>query len=192
LPWREIDRAPQDGQQPQSFPLRKAVKRDPFRSTRWIFIPGAGAQLANFSILQNAALLSNPQHHRTCTENAAEPCLRQRDTKLPATDGIAPAGSDLDGWIKTEGTPEMKTWVLHKASDGAMVSGIWECTVGGHHATCTACEYVVLIAGRITITPDGGTPVTVKAGDAFVVEKDFKGTWKIEENVRKHFDFVVD
>jgi uncharacterized cupin superfamily protein len=50
----------------------------------------------------------------------------------------------------------------------------------------------VLIKGRIVITPDGGTPVTVQAGDAFVVEKDFTGTWKIEEDVRKHFDFVVN
>ena len=113
-------------------------------------------------------------------------------TKLPSTDGIAPATGDLDGWVVTEGTPSMKTWVLHTATDGSMVSGIWECTVGSYHATYTAYEYVVLIAGRIVITPDGGTPVTVKAGDAFVVETDFKGTWKIEENVRKHFDFVVN
>jgi hypothetical protein len=41
------------------------------------------------------------------------------------------------------------------------------------------------------ITPDGGTPVIVQAGDAFVVEADFKGTWKIEEAVRKHFDFKI-
>ncbi|MCA3458498.1 MAG: cupin domain-containing protein [Rhodobacter sp.] len=53
----------------------------------------------------------------------------------------------------------------------------------------SAYEFVHLIEGRIVITPDGGTPVTVVAGDAFVVEKDFKGTWKIEEKVRKHFDF---
>jgi uncharacterized cupin superfamily protein len=33
--------------------------------------------------------------------------------------------------------------------------------------------------------------VTVQAGDAFVVEADFKGTWKIEEAVRKHFDFKL-
>lgn len=116
----------------------------------------------------------------------------QSITRLPPTDGIDPAIGDLDGWVVTEGTPSMQTWVLHTATDGAMVSGIWECTVGSYHATYTAYEYVVLIAGRIVITPDGGTPVTVKAGDAFVVEKDFKGTWKIEENVRKHFDFVVD
>jgi len=33
--------------------------------------------------------------------------------------------------------------------------------------------------------------VTVVAGDAFVVEADFKGTWKIEEAVRKHFDIKL-
>ena len=115
----------------------------------------------------------------------------QSITKLPPTDGIEPATADLDGWVVTEGNPSMKTWVLHTSTDGAMVSGIWECSVGSYHATYTAYEYVVLIKGRIVITPDGGTPVTVQAGDAFVVEKDFKGTWKIEEPVRKHFDFVV-
>ncbi|MFZ1467386.1 MAG: cupin domain-containing protein [Paracoccaceae bacterium] len=116
----------------------------------------------------------------------------QTITKLPAsTDGIEPVVGDLDGWVRTAGNPETKTWVLHTSADGAMISGIWECTVGSYHATYTSYEYVVMIAGRIVITPDGGTPVTVKAGDSFVVEKDFKGTWKIEENVRKHFDFVV-
>ena len=49
-----------------------------------------------------------------------------------------------------------------------------------------------MLEGRIVITPDGGTPVTVKAGDAFVVESNFKGTWKIEEKVRKHFDSEVN
>ena len=111
--------------------------------------------------------------------------------RLPSTEGITPATADLDGWVVTEGSPSMKTWVLHTAADGSMVSGIWECSVGSYHATYTAYEYVVLIDGRITITPDGGTPVTVVAGDAFVVEPTFIGTWKIEENVRKHFDFRV-
>ena len=81
----------------------------------------------------------------------------------------------------------MKTWVLHTSTDGAMVSGIWECTKGSYHATYTAYEYVVLIAGRITITPDGGAPVTLRPGDGFVVEPGFRGTWTIEKPVRKHF-----
>lgn len=113
----------------------------------------------------------------------------QTIVKLGPTTNLAPSTEDLDGWIKTEGTPSMKTWVLHTSADGNMAAGIWECTPGSYHATYTAYEFVVLIEGRIVITPDGGTPVTVKAGDAFVVEANFKGTWKIEEKVRKHFDF---
>ena len=74
--------------------------------------------------------------------------------KLPPTDQN-PSTEDLDGWIKTEGNPQMKTWALHTSAAGDMVSGIWECTVGSYHATYTAYEYVVLIAGRIVITPDG-------------------------------------
>lgn len=109
--------------------------------------------------------------------------------KLGPTTNIDPSTDDLDGWVVTDGNPRMKTWVLHSSAAGDMASGIWECTPGSYHATYTAYEYVVLIEGRITITPDGGTPVTVRAGDAFVVEPTFRGTWRIEEKVRKHFDF---
>jgi uncharacterized cupin superfamily protein len=44
-----------------------------------------------------------------------------------------------------------------------------------------------LIEGKITITPEGGESYTVTAGDSFIIEKGFVGTWKIEENVKKHF-----
>lgn len=57
------------------------------------------------------------------------------------------------------------------------------------HATYSACEFVYLLERRITITPDGGEPAAVNAGDAFVVAADFMGTWKIEEKFRKYFDF---
>lgn len=113
----------------------------------------------------------------------------QTVTKLGATTGVAPDTADMDGWVKIAGNPSMKTWALHTSSDGSMLAGVWECTVGSYHATYSAYEFVYLLEGRITITPDGGKPVTVKAGDAFVIEADFKGTWKIEENVRKYFDF---
>jgi len=113
----------------------------------------------------------------------------QAISRLPDTSTVTPSTADLDGWTVTEGSPRMTTWVLHTAADGTMMSGIWECTPGSYHATYSAYEYVVLISGVITITPDGGVPVTVRAGDAFVVEKEFRGTWTIVEPVRKHFDF---
>ena len=39
----------------------------------------------------------------------------------------------------------------------------------------------------VDITPDGGAPVTLRPGDAFVVEPTFSGTWTVEKPVRKHF-----
>jgi uncharacterized protein len=106
--------------------------------------------------------------------------------KLPAPDA-APLTDILEGWKIVEGAPTMKTWVLHTSADGSMVSGIWEATPGTLHGTYDGFEFVHLLAGKLTITPDGGAPVPLRAGDAFVVEPHFVGTWKIEETVRKHF-----
>jgi len=104
----------------------------------------------------------------------------------------APAGdpitADLDGWRVVEGKPTMQTWVQHTSADGSMLSGTWAATPGSWHATYTEYEFVHIIRGRITITPDGGAPVQVGPGDAFVVEPGFKGVWRIEEAVLKHFD----
>jgi uncharacterized protein len=103
--------------------------------------------------------------------------------------GIA-STEDLDGWIKVSGQPTMRTWVVHESPDGTMMSGVWEATPGTYHATYSAFEFVHLLEGRITITQDEtGESITVGPGDAFVVEKDFKGTWQIHEKVLKHWTF---
>ena len=106
--------------------------------------------------------------------------------RFPAP-GSDPITADLDGWRKVEGNPTMKTWVQHTSADGSVISGTWEATPGTYHATYGAYEFVHLIDGQITITPDGGSSVTIKPGDAFAVEPGFAGTWKIEKPVRKHF-----
>lgn len=106
--------------------------------------------------------------------------------RFPAP-GPEPMLTDLDGWKKVEGNPTMKTWVQHTSADGSVISGTWEATTGTWHASYSFYEFVHLIDGQITITPDGGTPVTLHPGDAFAVEPTFKGTWKIEKPVRKHF-----
>ena len=104
------------------------------------------------------------------------------------TVGKEPITADLDGWKKVKGEPTMKTWILHTNKDASMISGYWEATPGTYHATYASFEFVHLIEGKLTITPDGGEPVKFGAGDSFVVEADFKGEWLIEEKVRKHFD----
>lgn len=99
--------------------------------------------------------------------------------------------SDLPGWVVVEGSPSMKTAVQHTTQDGKVLSGTWQATPGTYHASYTDYEFVHMISGRIIITPDGGESVEVGPGDAFVVEADFKGTWKIIEPVTKHFVVTV-
>ena len=49
-----------------------------------------------------------------------------------------------------------------------------------------------MISGKITIIPDDGTsPTIVKSGDSFIVESNFKGRWRIEEDVTKHFNSML-
>ena len=108
-----------------------------------------------------------------------------------ALKGATPIETDLQGWTKIEGHPTMKTWVEYTSEDGSMISGWWAATSGTYHATYAATELVHMIEGEITITPDGGTPVQIGPGDAFVVEKDFVGTWKIEKDVFKHFSIKL-
>ena len=101
---------------------------------------------------------------------------------------VTPITDDLEGWVVTEGTPTMKTWIMHSSEDGTMISGYWEATPGTYHATYKDYEFVHLIEGEIVIAEDGKKPITLRAGDAFVVEAGFSGSWKIVESVRKHFD----
>ena len=98
---------------------------------------------------------------------------------------------NLEGWKVVQGSPTMKTWILHTSNDGRMISGVWTTTPGTYHATYAEYEFVHIIEGRITITPDGEEPMNVGPGDAFVVEAGFKGTWEIKEPVVKHFDIQL-
>lgn len=107
-------------------------------------------------------------------------------TKLPEP-GPDAITDDLDGWTKVAGTPTMKTWVMHTTADGTMISGVWEATPGTYRTAYESFEFVHLLAGELIITPDGEKPIKLKAGDAFVVEPGFAGTWEIVSTVRKHF-----
>ena len=44
---------------------------------------------------------------------------------------------------------------------------------------------------RPCLTPEGGKPIELKAGDVFVIEPGFKATWEVVERVRKYYVFVL-
>ncbi|MBR9885428.1 MAG: DUF861 domain-containing protein [Oceanospirillales bacterium] len=106
--------------------------------------------------------------------------------KLPPR-SVTPLTDDLPGWTKVEGNPSMTTWIEYSAKDESMIAGWWTATPGTYHAKYASWEFVHLIEGSAIITPDGGEPVEVGPGDAFVIEADFVGTWQITAPILKHF-----
>ena len=102
-----------------------------------------------------------------------------------------PAEGVLPGWKAVEGEPTMRWWREYVADDGSVRCAWWESTPGTWYVEYDAWEFIHLLAGRITITPNGEAPRQIAAGDTFVVENDFCGTWKIEETVLKVAAFKV-
>lgn len=79
--------------------------------------------------------------------------------------------------MATHGT---EIWV-----DGESSAGIWQCEPGPSRWTLETNEVIYLVAGSMTVTPDGGAPSTVSAGGIAVFPKGWTGTWEIHETVRK-------
>jgi len=103
------------------------------------------------------------------------------------TPSVEAITSDLDGWVAVEGSPTMKTWLEHVPDDGKFLTGYWEATPGTYQVTYNADEMVHIFEGKATLTDTDGNAVSYSAGDSFVVQAGFKGTWKTEETVRKIF-----
>lgn len=85
------------------------------------------------------------------------------------------------------GDPVFTTW-NHEDSDG-LYAGIWQSTPGKWRIGYEEWEYCRIREGHSVITPDGGDPMTVRAGDAFVIRPGFTGTWEVVETTVK--DYVI-
>lgn len=99
--------------------------------------------------------------------------------------------ADLDAfpipaeWI-VEGNPEATAMLLWRSVDGKHANGIWECTPGTFHWTHTD-ETATIVAGRVTVTPEGGQPIVLSAGDLAFFAEGTKTRWQVHETVRKTF-----
>ncbi len=103
--------------------------------------------------------------------------------------GDAAERQDLEDWgpLDEATGDEMATSGLTLWKDEATEaeSGIWECAPGPSYWALETNEFVHILAGRMTVTEDGGAPAEVRAGDTVVFPKGWKGTWDIHETIRK-------
>jgi uncharacterized protein len=85
-----------------------------------------------------------------------------------------------------EGAQVFKTWEIDYAEGGDVRTGVWEVTPGAYRCIKdTTWELCIILSGVSEITEDGKEPVTVRAGDTFVLKPGFEGTWRCIETTRK-------
>ena len=89
------------------------------------------------------------------------------------------------------GDPHTITMNAYESPDGKLLMGVWECTPGVWDVDYADWEYCHFLEGRCVLTPEQGAPVELAAGDVFIVEPGFKGTWEVVETVRKYYVFKL-
>lgn len=64
---------------------------------------------------------------------------------------------------------------------------IWEKEVSEFSWHYDDKETCFILEGEVIVTPDGGDPVEIHAGDLVVFPKGMSCTWNIVRDIRKHY-----
>jgi hypothetical protein len=116
-------------------------------------------------------------------------------TEVPFIDTTvlsAAATAELEDWGPLEEatsedipmqTHGLEVWTGPEGSGQS--TGIWQCTAGPSYWVQEENEFIYILSGSLTVTPDGGKPVTFGAGDSAMFPRGWRGTWDLHETVRK-------
>lgn len=66
---------------------------------------------------------------------------------------------------------------------------LWTCGVSTFPWTYEDTETCYLLEGEVVVTPDGGEPVRIGAGDLVTFPAGMSCTWEVRSPVRKHYRF---
>jgi len=66
---------------------------------------------------------------------------------------------------------------------------IWTCEPSEFPWAYDSRETCYLLKGDVIVTPDGGAPVAIKAGDLVVFPAGMSCHWKVVQAVLKHYKF---
>lgn len=108
---------------------------------------------------------------------------------IPVLTAYLPGAADaeLEDWgplPEATGAP-MATRGVEIWVDGECSAGIWQCEPGPSRWALQTHEVIHVVAGRMTVTADGGESVEIGAGDVAVFPRGWTGTWEIHEELRK-------
>jgi uncharacterized protein len=116
-------------------------------------------------------------------------------TEIPFIDTTvlsAAATAELEDWgLLEEATSADTPMQVHGLTmwtgpeGSGQETGIWQCTAGPSYWVQEENEFIYLLSGSLTVTPDGGKPATFGAGDSAMFPRGWRGTWDLHETVRK-------
>ena len=86
-----------------------------------------------------------------------------------------------------KGDPVHTTWNLEDR-DG-LFCGLWQSTPGAWRVDYAEWEYIRILEGVSILHEDGHPPVTIRAGDSYVIRPGFMGVWEVVETTLK--DYVI-
>ena len=114
------------------------------------------------------------------------------DAVTPAVDTAllaAAATAELEDWGPLEeatGEPMQTSGVtLWSSADGSQDTGVWQCTAGPSYWVQEENEFVHILSGSLTVTPDGGSPREAGPWRRRGVPARLARHWDLHETVRK-------
>ena len=102
--------------------------------------------------------------------------------KLSVTDLKGGAFSSPTTVVKGEGDTEILDFTSLKASDGKFASGMYKAGPQTFDITepYGVDEFMFFLEGSVTLTSADGSAVTVNAGEAVTIPKEWTGRWQTE------------
>lgn len=107
-------------------------------------------------------------------------------SKLYALSSTHPAAwTQIPAEKLIHGTPQVRTTLLYENASKRLAAGEWEAGIGKWRIAYSEWEYVEIISGACVVEGDDGSRIEATAGDRFVIEPGFTGTWEVLSPMRK-------
>ncbi|MFN0264425.1 cupin domain-containing protein [Tepidamorphus sp. 3E244] len=104
-----------------------------------------------------------------------------------STESVVPERETPDAGKVVVGQPMFTTWNVEESPDGKLFAGVWEATPGTWSISYDEWEYCRILSGVSIITDNVGNKRRVTAGDSFILQPGFAGTWEVVETTRKEY-----
>ncbi|QBJ95584.1 DUF861 domain-containing protein [Rhodococcus sp. ABRD24] len=105
-----------------------------------------------------------------------------KSTDLEESELRPPTAQSLSGPILT------RSKIVHSDPDRGITAGVWESEPGtSRWEFRDRGEFIHVVAGRMTVTQDGGDAVEISAGQTALFRIGWCGTWTVHERLRKTF-----